>query len=89
MPRISFTDSLRRHLEAPSDEVSGGTVGEVLEAVFRKNPRLRSYILDDQGALREHVVVFLDGAKLKDGLSLSQPVREASELYVMQALTGG
>ena len=89
MPSISFTPNLRRHLEASCQQVPGQTVREVLEAVFSKNPRLRGYILDDQGALRQHVVVFLDGDRIDGCDDLSAPVLESSELYVMQALSGG
>ncbi len=89
MPRITFTVNLRRHLDTPTEEVPGRTVREVLDAVFSKSPRLRGFILDDQGELRQHVVVFVDGAKLEDRRDLSRPVREASQLYVMQALSGG
>ena len=59
----------------------------VLDAVFAKNPRLRGYVLDDQGALRQHMVVFVDGSQ-RDRASPS-PLRAASEVYVMQALSGG
>ena len=89
MPRVAFTQNLRRHLDAPSEEVSGKTVGDALDDAFSRNPRLRGYILDDQGKLRKNLVVFVDGAKLENGDGLSEPVGEASEIYVMQALTGG
>jgi hypothetical protein len=49
VPRVSFTGNLRRHVDAPSAQVAGATVGEALEAVFRKNPLLRGYVLDDAG----------------------------------------
>ncbi len=62
---------------------------QVLDAVFLKNPKLRGYILDDQDALRQHVVIFVDSAKVGDRKHLGEPVGEQSEIYVMQALTGG
>ncbi len=89
MARVAFTRSLERHLEAPPAEVPGGTVRSVLEAVFAKNERLRSYILDDQGGLRQHVAVFVDGQRIDDPKGLSDAVDDASEVYVMQALSGG
>ena len=89
MPRISFTANLRRHLECPTEQVPGGTVREALEAVFAGNPRLRGYVLDDQGAVRFHVVVFLDGRPVADRARLSDPVEPASEIHVLQALSGG
>ena len=89
MAQVVFTKNLRRHVATPSVEVPGRTVREVLDALVLENPRLRGYILDDQGSLRQHVVVFVDGKKLGDPLGLADAVGEASEVYVMQALTGG
>ena len=89
MPRIVFTQNLQRHLACPTAEISGDTVRALLEAVFAMNPRLRSYIVDDQGRLRRHVVVFVDGQLIKDRITLADPVAESSEVAVLQALSGG
>jgi len=89
MPRVHFTPNLAQHIDAPSQQVEGSTVGEALQAVFDENPRLRGYVLDDQGRMRKHVAVFVDGEMIRDRLLLTDPVREDSELFVMQALSGG
>jgi sulfur-carrier protein len=89
MPRVVFTPNLRRHLPSSPSEVSGQTVRDVLQAVFQENPKLRSYILDDQDRLREHVVVFIDGEAIQDRVDLSDAVGENTEIFVMQALSGG
>lgn len=89
VPHVSFTQNLQRHLAAPPCSATGTTVREVLDDVFRQNPRLRGYVLDDQGRLRKHVVVFIDGEMIADRASLSDPVEPSSELFVMQALSGG
>jgi hypothetical protein len=89
MPQVTFTQHLVRHLAAPSAEVAGATVREALDEVFRRNPPLRGYVLDDQGRLRNHLVVFVDGELIEDRLSLADPVSPDSELLVMQALSGG
>ena len=60
-----------------------------LQAVFVENPVLRGYVLDDQGRLRKHVAVFVDGDQISDRVHLSDPVREDSDIFVMQALSGG
>jgi hypothetical protein len=46
-------------------------------------------VLDEQGELRKHVVIFIDGERVRDRRRLSDPVRTASQIYVLQALTGG
>lgn len=89
MPEVRFTENLRRHLDTPDCRVEGTTVREALESVFETQPQLRGYVLDDQGRLRKHVVVFIDGDMLRDRDGLSDPVSVDAELFVMQALSGG
>ncbi len=89
MTQVSFTENLRRHIECPPVSVSGATAREVLDAVFADNPMLRSYILDDQGRVRRHVNVFINGDRVSDRLRLSDPVGPDDEVFVFQALSGG
>jgi hypothetical protein len=89
MPSLKFTRNLERHLAAAPVHVSGTTVREVLDAAFEQNPRLRGYVLDDQGRLRRHVVIFIDGKMVEDRRGLTDAVGSESELLVMQALSGG
>lgn len=89
MATVVFTVNLQRHVEAPSQQIPGASVAEVLAGVFARNPRLRGYIVDDQGALRYHMNVFVDGTQISDRVRLSDPVGPTSEVYVMQALSGG
>jgi molybdopterin converting factor small subunit len=89
MPTVSFTSALQRFLPTPSAQVAGSTVGDALAAVFASHPALRGYVLDDQGALRRHVAVYLNGELVKDPIKLSDPVAERDEIYVLQALSGG
>ena len=89
MPTVSFTSALQRFMSTPSTQVEGATVGAALAAVFASRPQLRGYVLDDQGALRRHVSVYVNGEAVADRLKLSDPVRPSDEIYVLQALTGG
>ena len=89
MARVTFTQNLQRHVACPATDARGATVREVLESVFSANERARTYVLDDQGALRRHVVAFVDGVQVRDRINLSDPVNPASDVYVMQALSGG
>ena len=89
MPHVVFTPHLKRHLDYEDQSVSAKTVREAVEAGFDENPRLRGYILDDQSRLRQHVVIFVDGQTIQDRDGLSDPVSPSSEIYVMQALSGG
>ena len=89
MPTVHFTSHLRNFLDCPAVEVTGDTVRTALEIVFSQNPRVRSYVLDDQGQVRRHVNVFIDGTLIVDRVHLSDPLGESSEIFVMQALSGG
>jgi hypothetical protein len=89
MALIVFTQQLARFLECPDQSVAAGCLREALENAFQKNPPLRGYVLDDQGALRRHVAVFIDGKRVRDREGLSDPVGPDSRVYVLQALSGG
>lgn len=89
MARVTFTPNLQRHVACPAMEAPGGTVREVLEAVFAANPQARGYVLDDQAGLRRHMAVFVNGAQVRDRARLSDQVPAGAEVYVMQALSGG
>jgi molybdopterin synthase sulfur carrier subunit len=86
---VSFTPALERFLAAPSAKVDGTTVGEALAEVFTSQPRLRGYLLDDQGAVRRHIAVYVNGQPLNDRARLTDRVGPLDEIYVFQALTGG
>ena len=89
MPTISFTRAFERFLPAPAVAVEGATLSEVLAAAFAMRPALRSYIVDDQGALRRHVAVYHNGAPVRDRAQLSDPIAPRDEIHVFQALSGG
>ncbi len=89
MPTIHFTPNLARHVDCPTLSVEAATVAEALEAAFAERPRLKGYVLDDRGALRRHMVVFVDGLAVRDRRTLADPVPPGAEIYVMQALSGG
>lgn len=89
MPTVAFTAALQRFLLVPATAVDAATVAEALAAVFASQPSLRGYVLDDQGAVRRHVAVYVNGGLIRDRAKLSDPVGAQDEIYVFQALTGG
>ena len=89
MPTLNFTPNLRRHVATPAEQVNGATVQQVLEAYFQANPHVRGYILDDQGALRKHMAIFLNQELICDRTDLSDSVQENDDIFVAQALSGG
>jgi sulfur-carrier protein len=89
MAQVHFTAHLRSVAARSPVETDGAVVRDALRSVFLTNPQLRSYVLDEQGALRRHVCVFLDGERLPHNEALDAPLKRGSEIYVMQALSGG
>jgi molybdopterin synthase sulfur carrier subunit len=88
--RVVFTPQLRRFLgETPELDTPAQTVREALEAAFAASPRLRGYVLDEQGDLRANVVVFVDGRRCLDRHRLDDALAPASQVHVLQALSGG
>jgi sulfur-carrier protein len=86
---VAFTPNLRRHVACADTEAAGASVREVLDNLFAAIPRARSYVLDDQAALRRHMTIFIDGEMIRDRTRLSDPVMAESHLYIFQALSGG
>lgn len=89
MANLHFTQNLTRHVECPSAAIAAKTVGELLERYFESRPGVRGYVLDDQGEVRHHVKVLVDGRNIKDRRKLSDRIKSDSEVYVFQALSGG
>ena len=90
---VTIADSrgpaLQRHVALPPQTVGGASVRDVLDNALGSNPRALNYILDDQKALRHHMIIFVDGVKIADRKKLSDLVGESSEIYILQSLSGG
>ncbi len=89
MPSVTFTSNLQRHLDCPNRDVAATTVREALEQIFAETPKLRSYLLDDNGTVRPHVNIFVDGELIQDRRGQSDAVHAEANIYVMQAISGG
>ena len=89
MATVRFTQNIQRHVPCPTREVSGSTLRVVLDDYFRENDRARGYVLDEQGKIRQHMVVFIDGELVRDRDGLSDRVEPNSMIDVIQALSGG
>jgi hypothetical protein len=89
MPSVQFTSHLRKVAPTGTITVGGATLRLALDEVFARHPQVKSYVLDDQERLRKHVVIFVDGARISGGSDLKLSVRSESQIYVLQALSGG
>jgi hypothetical protein len=96
VPTVVFAPAIARWLSADPQSVGekavaavGGTVREALASAFAQFPVLRDYVVDERGALRHHVVAFVNNEPVRDKQSLAEPVPPDGEVYVFQALSGG
>ena len=89
MALISFTPQLQRFTLTPEVQCGAATLREALEAAFAINPKLRGYVLDDQGHLRANVVCFIDGRRCTERIKLTDRLQADSRIHVLQALSGG
>lgn len=81
LPRL-LADSANLEL---AHEASGTTVSAVLEDLFRQHPVLRGHLLDETGALRPHLLLFVDAERAE----LDTVTADGAELRVLQAVSGG
>ena len=69
-------------------EVSGGTVGEALDAVFDAHSELRERITED-GTLRRFVNVYVSGEDIRFQQGLETAINEGDEVTILPAVAGG
>jgi sulfur-carrier protein len=89
MATVRFAESIQRHVECRPCDVQGETIRAVLEAYFQGNEQARGYVLDDQGRLRRHMAIFVDGQHIRDRNGLTDPVAADAVVDLIQALSGG
>ncbi|HVZ42131.1 MAG TPA: MoaD/ThiS family protein [Candidatus Kapabacteria bacterium] len=90
MARVLFTRNLRSLFPGLEEiEVSGATVADVVAGLESHHPGLTAYILDERGAVRKHVNIFVDETLIADRIRLSDPVGDGVRIHIIQALSGG
>jgi len=89
MAKVTLTANLKKYFPHAQLEVQGTTVRGLLNAMDALRPGFTGYILEDDGSVRRHVNLFLDGRLLRDKHNLDVPVDDRTQLHIMQALSGG
>ena len=90
MAVVKFTPNLKRFFPDLCEvEVEGATVADVVAAVDARWEGLADYIIDERGALRKHVNIFIGEDLINDKQGLSDVVGQKTRVYIMQALSGG
>ena len=65
------------------------TVGDALEALWTAHPGVRDRVVTEQGAVRQHVNVFVGSESIRYSGGLATPVPEGSEISIVPAVSGG
>jgi len=70
-------------------EARAGTLADVISDIDRRHPGFRSRVLDERGAIRTYVNVYIgdDDARSKGGTGAAVP--DGSEVMVIPAMAGG
>ena len=90
MPQVKFTPNLKRFFpDLQEIEVEADTVADVVQAVELRWQGLADYIVDEHGAMRKHVNIFIGEEMIRDRQQLSDAVDTDTKIYIMQALSGG
>ena len=89
MAQLIFTQQLGRFMTVPQVETDADDLRGALDQAFEAHPRLRGYVLDEQGHLRANVVIFIDGCRAADRQRLNDALTPLSKVYILQALSGG
>lgn len=90
MATVHFTTALERFVPGlESIEVTGYTIREVVEEMERHFPGVSGYVLEENGALRRHVNIFINDHGIEDRRHLSDTVAGDDEIHIIQALSGG
>ena len=89
MAQLIFTQQLGRFMTVPQVETDAAALRSALDQAFDAHPRLRGYVLDEQGCLRENVVIFIDGQRTRERERLDDALVPHSKVYTLQALSGG
>ena len=89
VPIVEFAPALTRHVPCPPQRVEDTTLRAALDAALAAAPALRGYVLDEQGAVRKHVAVFVNAQMIASRTRLDVPLGGDDKVLVVQALTGG
>ncbi|MBE3589788.1 MAG: molybdopterin-synthase adenylyltransferase MoeB [Firmicutes bacterium] len=87
---IYIPTPFRRHTDGAAEvEVEAATVAEALARLAERHPGLRAQVFAAEGALHEHLNVYLNEEEIRALQGLDTPVREGDELALVPAMAGG
>ncbi|HYE17108.1 MAG TPA: ubiquitin-like small modifier protein 1 [Tepidisphaeraceae bacterium] len=90
MPSVHLASYLREFAGGSGVvSVEGATVAQVLSALRAIHPGVVDRILDESGAVRQHVNVFVNEVHMREVGGLGARVGEGDRVYILPAVSGG
>ena len=87
---VRFPPHLRRFIDVPEEvDIHSNSLPDLLSQIESRFPGSSAYITHENGQLRQHVNIFLDGKVVVDRKNLSDDLSGVTEVVIMQALSGG
>lgn len=65
------------------------TVAEALQELWKLHIGLRDRVVNEQGQLRMHVNIFVDGENIRRKQLLDTPVSDRAEITILPSVSGG
>jgi sulfur-carrier protein len=84
--RVHIPTPLLGYTASREVTASGTTLAAVLDDLDRQYRGIRFRMVDEQGAVRPHMRVFVNGTQVKD---LARTLQPEDVVHIVQALSGG
>jgi molybdopterin converting factor small subunit len=90
MPTVRFPALMKFYVDNQSEfEVSGSSVGELIDNILVLYPALKPHLFDAKGDLRRHFNIFVNGIHLQDLDGMETKLREEDKVILMASAAGG
>ncbi len=83
---VRIPTPLRSYTGAAVVQAAGRTLDELLVDLDSRHPGIRFRMVDEQGRLRRHIMIFVERERCRD---LARDLAGVDEVTIMQALSGG
>ncbi|MEN0003585.1 MAG: MoaD/ThiS family protein [Bacteroidota bacterium] len=90
MAKVSFTEALKQFFPGLATiDSKAGTIWELLGELELTHPGIKGYLVDERGAMRKHVNIYIGDELIKDRVRLSDTISVHDQVLIFQALSGG
>ena len=84
--KVFIPDALLSYTQNRRTQATGATLSDLLDDLERQYAGIRFRMIDEQGRVRRHIRIFVNGEQVDD---LAQALTPADNVAIVQALSGG